>query len=345
MASGTLTVTISPVAIERGHSPTPISFPLIATQESVRIDDDHNALLDDLAAIIYKYDSWKDRLSERLFTWGVKVLMVKLPMDRDLDSEQVAWVQKKVDKLKNVILVNPMDDAPLEEPVLERMWTWEQWMLEDYQRLQSYSPFDGKLMAAATSHDFAIDMLSWIKRLPQWVHVPSSSDLVEVDDTPFLNREDMLSAESKEERQAKLFNYMLYARDEALAAKIDEEMTQPLEKTAKAVSLVWGLAKEVIQKEVAVAEQRIETHQKQVDETLAQREIIHDQRIAALNGKVSYVEQKLDIEKERSKNLEGKCEELEGTARWLRAALIQKTQEVEDVKSQNSGGGGGCIIL
>ncbi|MEI6242167.1 MAG: hypothetical protein WCP39_02040 [Chlamydiota bacterium] len=61
--------------------------------------------------------------------------------------------------LRKEILINPLDRSALQDPVIERTWTWERWMHEEYRKHFQESPLNGKPMNGETpAHLFAQDL-------------------------------------------------------------------------------------------------------------------------------------------------------------------------------------------
>jgi hypothetical protein len=162
--------------------------------------------LDQLTLILYRYRSWEDPLSLRLFAWGARQLFRLARLEEGtLSDEEVA---AKVDRLLRTHLCNPMSQAPYERPVLERKWTWERAALEEYAAWSgsNLSPFDGQPMTAPRVHFFACEMLAWaeecLRTCGRTPHPGPTRDLVS-------------TAHTAEARALKLLAYSILAQNAA----------------------------------------------------------------------------------------------------------------------------------
>lgn len=101
---------------------------------------------------------WKDHLSFQIRVWSSKVARTHPKAVRDVGAS--------IQELAQKILVNPLDGAHLQNPVLERTWVWEKWMYDDYVKIMGAShsicPFDGQPLAAALPHTFAQKIMTWL---------------------------------------------------------------------------------------------------------------------------------------------------------------------------------------
>lgn len=135
-------------------APAPVPLPTVA----------YNVALGQLGQILDAHSTWRDPLSQRLFRWGAAVAAI------DLSSPGALLVARArafaLLRELSAILVNPFDDSPLRDPVLDGDRVWEGWMLRDYCRIApgAPSPYSGRPIQIRT-HDFAVAMLRWLRSI------------------------------------------------------------------------------------------------------------------------------------------------------------------------------------
>lgn len=117
--------------------------------------------LDNLTFIASQYTHYDDPLSRKLHQWCVNVI-TEFDDSQVVDKEYIEDVALKIHELTHEILVNPMDKAPLLNPILvnDELPVWERRMWVDYQRVCEMPAQDGRI------HEFARDMLQWRNELP-----------------------------------------------------------------------------------------------------------------------------------------------------------------------------------
>ncbi len=118
-----------------------------------------------LSSLLHEYKECDDHLSKTILLWGMQTLdkANEQLLNRDKDLKKIA--DELLQELARQILVNPIDRAPLQEPRLERKWTWERWMHAECKNLGVMrSPLDGDLMEdVPKEHFFAKRMLVWMR--------------------------------------------------------------------------------------------------------------------------------------------------------------------------------------
>jgi hypothetical protein len=192
---------------------------------------DYGKAVDSLSLILERYPGWDDILSKKLFTWGIDTCKMAIKNGAKGLTIIAAIAQERFDELSK-ILVNPLDGSPLQEPVLEREWTWEAWQHAECRRLfSSVSPLDGEPMSPnPPSHLFVKEMIDWLHQQTTSsaliLRPASSSDLSPVELVVLSN--DPISLKLRR------WNYQVRAKV-AVQKPVDEEMdkvTQRLDQGA-----------------------------------------------------------------------------------------------------------------
>lgn len=152
--SSTTTITISPPA-------SPKASPQFFILESKQAKD----LLNKLATILENNYTSCDLLSGQLFKWGSRV--VKLTNTcKDLEiGELNKLARKELDYLQNELLVDAITKKPLEKPVLDGDWTWDEKIIEICKESCNLSPLSGKSFNNIKVHDFALKMIDWLNHV------------------------------------------------------------------------------------------------------------------------------------------------------------------------------------
>ena len=105
-----------------------------------------------LHSIRDKYAAWTDPLSQRLKEYLSK-------------TDNPLTLGRRIEVLTSEILVNPFNERiPLQSPVLDRVWVWEESFLSHYQQQTglTISPFDGQPINAKP-HAFAREILALVR--------------------------------------------------------------------------------------------------------------------------------------------------------------------------------------
>ncbi len=132
-------------------------------------------LLNRLATILEKFQLWADDLSLQLYEWGSSAVLSVAEEGEIGAREFGVKVSKQLDELEKDILVNPLTREALESPLIDRGWTWEKTTLDTYLKVSQISPFDGKPIQA-TTHEFAVDMMKWLKEVRTITQVDAPSE-------------------------------------------------------------------------------------------------------------------------------------------------------------------------
>ena len=123
--------------------------------------EDCTSRIQALEAILERADLHSDFLSERIKSWAGRVLEDTF-LHKDDSEEEISRIARAHIQFLQVILINPIDKSPLQEPVLDNLgWTWEKWLYEICNTL-----FEGQFMETAMQakpHLFAKEMIEWMK--------------------------------------------------------------------------------------------------------------------------------------------------------------------------------------
>ncbi len=119
--------------------------------------------LRELRAIATAHQGCKDHLSRRIYKWINTIPSQQLLRSRN-PSDIHALVTQKVHDLRDQILINPFNRAPLENPVLDGPWVWEERSLKFYKSLCNLSPFTQQIFDVKP-HPFAAAMIVWANKL------------------------------------------------------------------------------------------------------------------------------------------------------------------------------------
>lgn len=132
-----------------------------------------------LCKLLDEYENWGDTLSENLRTWAGRTYLHIRSEGFKANENKNEYIAKRINKLLEKKLINSFDRAPLKNspvpalgnPVLERRWTWESLMLDDYLScwktifpgMPPRSPFDLQVMQPRCAHVFANEIKEWAK--------------------------------------------------------------------------------------------------------------------------------------------------------------------------------------
>jgi hypothetical protein len=121
--------------------------------------------IDRLTDILDQYQGYNDSLSKSLFRWGASVLQIAVKHYSSATEEMAKIASERIHELATELLVNPLDGRSLQDPILERDWTWEREVHQDCRQLfKTISPLDGEVMnKTPAAHFFAQEMIVWAK--------------------------------------------------------------------------------------------------------------------------------------------------------------------------------------
>jgi hypothetical protein len=187
---------------------------------------DYNIFYDQLADIIEKNGEWKDTLSRQLLKWGFEVLSLEFP--ENIEFEMQTEANKRINDLLHKILINPLDQTTLEDPILEGDWVWEKWMLDDYQESflqfssKVISPFYGKEIEKIIPHTFAKEMLVWARSISLLTN-SLSKEVIDLDNKSVTVKKNCTEVNEKQNPVLSKGKVFLYQKLAKIAVKLQNE--------------------------------------------------------------------------------------------------------------------------
>lgn len=122
---------------------------------------DYIQVIHELAAIAFKYQSWRDSLSQSIHYWSSDVIKTSAQLNSDTEIPEILKiVQEKIEILRQEILVSPLDGCtPLEDPILVEGEAWELWQFHDFcSIIETSFPYE--------PHSFGKEMVTWSLQFP-----------------------------------------------------------------------------------------------------------------------------------------------------------------------------------
>jgi hypothetical protein len=269
------------------------------------------------------YANWNDVLSVRIKRWA-----------SHLDGDSVR-------KLFEEVLVDCIHGRPLNEPVLERAWTWERTVHSQYRTIDMHSPMDGqKMLEDPPEHAFAMKILRLVLEYSSEseVALPTSHEsqlTVAVSESELLiDAGEALAAEMVRE-----MGDMVVEADESQARIVREREILTQIALAEAETLIV-LHSEMIQKEIRDMETSYSEGIRDLEGRLVAREEDHKKSMEAMQNRVSCLEstraEEAAILKSRMQECQKSYEEsrrvLEGhiaSQRAMQATLQQRIGSLE----------------
>jgi hypothetical protein len=240
---------------------------------------------DHLLDIFEKFEEQTDPLSINIRHWGANLFETAA---NTANSEKIMQiVQECLGILVYEILVDPINQAPLKDPILERSWVWERQMHSEYRKHFSVSPLDEiAMLENPPPHFFAKEMLAWVKGIESIVPQRQTSATIS-------------------QEQMTLLAKAHAARSKELARQIQEKMEWGLVEVKRETASIQEASTLAMEKAVQNAmqaqqelERQVEIIQKIHAETLAGlqkqmswREDVHKTKIAALEKRFSSLDQ------------------------------------------------------
>ena len=239
--------------------------------------------IEDLSEILEKYSGYSDLLSKSLSKWGISVLQKATGSSFETHDKIIAIAREELGVLANGILINPLNGALLQEPVLEREWTWELSLHVDCRDLfQKVSPFDQQMMSLEpSSHLFAKEMIHWMHEIihsePEEAAGSSSFNLG--------SREIVLLDRSASTKLRKFFYERL-----AKAAVAQAEQKKLREQMDSALVRVDQFMEEMALKDqmiIANAESKAAEHEAALQDQIQMLRRSHEETIDGLNRQIN----------------------------------------------------------
>lgn len=300
----------------------------------------YKTAVDRLSAILTRHIENTDTLSVRLFRWGATVLQTaKSSMSNqeekdDGDERILSIAREKIAVLVDEILVNPIDNSPLKEPILERNITWESWTHREYKTLFSISPLDdGEMLQNPPPHLFAREMIQWAHDFtpslgtPALAHFPEHRVAVGNSGGQLIPAHLEALARHPQLIGPRRWIYQRLAQSVVLREQnrtLREEMEGALVRADQFVSEMQQKSQIVI----AEAMQRAGEHEEGIRGKIESVNQIHKKALAELNEQMSWIEQ---THKENISTLEKRIASMDAVnaaiAGSLKAQVVAMNQE------------------
>ena len=235
--------------------------------------------IDRLTDILDQYQGYNDSLSKSLFRWGASVLQIAVKHCSGSREEMAKIASERIHELTTELLVNPLDGRCLQDPILERDWTWESKVHQDCRQLfKTISPLDGEVMnEMQTPHFFARAMIVWAKVFTPAEEAASTklSLFVEGSSTAAAVRHFVY------QRLAKAAIVQKQQRD------LQESMEFALISVDKSMLRMCALDLSVIER----AEEKAAGHEAALGRQIGSITQVHRDHLAELNGQISFMEE------------------------------------------------------
>lgn len=299
----------------------------------------YQSSLDDLSIILVKYRDWKDVLSSQIHSWGASSFLWD---GGEPTPEELRMSVIKVDQLRTKILVNPLDQSPLKAPLLDGAWTWEKWMLDDYEvcckeiNTQFLSPFDNGLIRAE-EHTFAKETLKWLNSL---TISSSSSALI----TPIGHRLDQSLVIGAKDYASKWVEYKRMAK-EAISRINLESLNQWTSHKAAELEVRQKEIEEKLAVETEKLKFQAEEAARILNEKLERLDTTHRNDTATLREHLQENSNQLEVERARLKKTGKELEEERGKRIALEIAARNMQQAIYNLERRQKKQENSCTIL
>ncbi len=242
-----------------------------------------------LNAILKLHENCDDFLSKRLERWGDKTVDFNL--------------QSRVEKLHR-LLVHPIFQTPLKNPLLDRYWVWEPQDLAWYQKFKNpNSPYDGIKMAPELHpHPLAQALLLWSKQVDA-KHEPVSevsSSAVLAITIPLLDQDPDLTLVLFKHRVKQVIEEQKHYEERKAKKETRQSFTQFCEQDKKDYVLkLENTNKQAIQlvQETSARLETIEVKGQQTINSLSTKVVTQLQQLKELKTDIRQVEEKCYFQK------------------------------------------------
>jgi hypothetical protein len=247
-----------------------------------------------------------DLLATRIFAWAAEFYE---------GGESV----EKIEELRSKILVNPLDQAPLVDPVVDGCWVWEKWMLERFKSLctalgkPQNAPFDGGPISERP-HQLALDVLRCLQSAPL-PEARQSNALIVSQRVHHLN-----PSSTQESNALEWANYRELAR-EALHRLQLEYITSCLERATVSLAERERQVTLRIDEGVQSAERRDIEHAQMFQENLSSMEVSHQREREIIQTELQAALKQSQRQQEKLAGLSQRTEFLEHELVVARARL------------------------
>ena len=241
-----------------------------------------------LEDILINFSNLQDPLSEDLLNWAEKTYKMISTRGFKRNVQLQAEVVKRVHKLCDQKLINPIGSLTFNKPVLERQWTWEEWMLTEYQACWNHvfpqtpalSPFDHQVIQSHCPHKFAQEMQEWAIAILQQIETPdthhntisvSNGNPFVIPLSPLQNMNDLQEVKQRlmyYAACAKMYNF----KENARATKREMKMAE------KEIAQLRIETQERIAQDAVRIDQLVRSHQAELEATLQNIRATHGER-------------------------------------------------------------------
>jgi Mg2+ and Co2+ transporter CorA len=297
--------------------------------------------LDNLTFIASQYIHYDDPLSRKLHQWCVKVI-TQFDDTEAVDKDYIEAIAKRIHQLSREILVNPMDQAPLLNPILvnDELPIWERKMWVDYQKSCDLPAQEGRI------HEFARDVLEWRNELP----IAELNPLVQFEHAIFLPLQKLLGESARPyiddgfyalPEMAKKFCYPILKAQ--AVSRIDlQGLQKDMLKEASACRVLWESAKHHIAQMTAEIAERERQHTEMLKQCIINMETSYRNEANILKQHIDSLRDQL---RETSSRLGASQSELASQAGQLRALRARMSElDAQNQSNRKKASRRGCII-
>lgn len=346
-----------------------MSLTVTVRSETIRLvrKPTFDAKVDELYAILDRYSTWEDPLSDRLFKWSNK-LITQISYEAIQTEEGVTAANQMLEKLFRKILVNPLQpDRSLENPVLERDRVWEKAEIESWRALthmspdpahHDRSPYDIALqregrMGPEAPHSFAIDIMKWSRSLQTTQEMTPPEAMGLQTETP--NPLALVQATNQGQSlvpATETPSYIMIALKISSFIQLAQQVIfretmakgrEAIRQTAQETRRLLEETRQAVRAQQEAFARGLEAHQRQVEERIEEIEHVHQLQVNAIEGEIEVErekqrQQQISLDAARAQN-EVHVNEIH----QLRIAYQARLREIEQIR-QNARRGG-CILF
>lgn len=137
----------------------------ITTTQPLVSPDTYRQYVDRLVPILESFEESTDFLSGRLRRWGIEVFELASSHSSGSLEAISRLANEKLEELTKEILIDPLLNRPLQDPIIERNWVWERSVHTECRVLfPEGSPLDSETMGTNPEpHFFALAMLVFVR--------------------------------------------------------------------------------------------------------------------------------------------------------------------------------------
>lgn len=338
-----MSATLTLVSTRVNHPINHLTFNLAAFPPEVEVltREIIETALDNLTFIAAQYNHYDDDLSRKLHIW-CKQVIADFDENQKLDKEYIEDIALRIHELTHEILINPIDQARLLNPILvnDELPVWERRMWVDYRNVSELPAQDGRI------HEFARDMLIWRNELP----IAELNPLIEFEHAVFQPLQKLfgqcgriyLNEDFYLLPQVERAIYYAGYKANAFFKKDLKGLQEVMQKEAMVCRTLWAKAKQHIAELTMEIEAKERQHTEMLKQSIQNMETsyrneanILKQHIDSLRGQLAETAARLDI---CQQDLSHQASEL----RSLRSTMAQLA--AQDAANRRKASRRGCII-